>query len=58
MRRKRSHIEKLKAMDISVPGFESSERRTTFNLAKLIKGLGKLEGKNGQGSRAQGYDKS
>jgi hypothetical protein len=24
MRKKRSHIEKLKAMDISVPGFESS----------------------------------
>lgn len=31
-------------MDISVPGFESSERRTVFNLGKLMKGLGvKLE---------------
>jgi hypothetical protein len=24
-------------MDISVPGFESSERRTTFNLSKILK---------------------
>lgn len=53
MRKKRSHIEKLKAMDISVPGFESSERRTTFNLGKLIKGLGKLEKGAMQGSRVQ-----
>ncbi len=37
IKRKRSHIEKLRAMDISVPGFESSERRTTFNLGKLMK---------------------
>lgn len=36
-KKKRHHIEKLKAMDISVPGFESAERRTVFNLGKMAK---------------------
>lgn len=39
MKKKRTHIERLKAMDISVPGFESAERRTVFNMGRLVKGV-------------------
>lgn len=36
-KKKKDHLDKLRAMDISIPGFESSERRTAFNLGKLMK---------------------
>ncbi len=57
MRKKRYHLEKLRAMDISVPGFESSERRTTFNLGKLIKGLGRFEAADAKSPKVQSQTK-